>query len=771
MNCTLLFSSGWFKACIISSVLFYSTPLQAHSGIYIYEVEPGSDPVRISGKILDAQSGEGISHAYLHFDEFNRSLTTSRNGSFVLENIPTGSYTIYIHRVGYETARHRLEVSADTAGESLRFELTSSSSRADEVVVKAERENAFNGANLEHASLKISGSELRRNIGITLSETLQNSPGFSQRSLGPVPGRPVIRGLSGERVIVLEDKMKSGDVSSISADHAVTSEPMSAREIEVARGPAALEYSGNAVGGVVNVVKDRIASTRPAAPNGNLALGGQSVNSGASGSSAFQLPFGRASVLSGEINANYGLDFNTPAGPISNTYTETFSNALSYSNVRPWGYAGISGSMYSSNYGIPPAPAGGHPNGVDIEMNKFQLTGQSEVLLAPDSPFRQLEASLSFTGYEHQEIESNGSVGTEFVQNSYTANISLDHRPIAQFSSGKIGLNAEVVDYQVEGSSTSDATRTQLSAFSIQEADAGRWHFELGNRLEVTTVIPEAERNSSLIGQIERRDFAGLASSASVIYRAFSSTYIGATSLYGFRSPSVEELYSEGPHLAAYTFEIGNPQLSAERSLATELFVRQREKALKGELALYYNYFNNYIFPRDTGERSIRFPRLNNFQFEQAEAHFLGAEASLSYRLHPQLKLGGNIVFTRAERVIDDEEQQIRGIEHSREALPLTPPLNGLVFGETNRGKFTLRTQLRFAAEQTRTDQFETPTDGYTAWDASLQYIINDRTLLHTISVRAQNLTDTQYQNHLSLVKDIFPEPGRSLSFLYRIYF
>jgi iron complex outermembrane receptor protein len=756
-------------ACCILPLMFSSSPAIAQPETnFLIAAEFQADPVQIKGKVTDAQTGEGISHAYMHFNEVNRSLTTQRDGSFTINNILPGRYTLYIHRIGYETRRFSLEV-PENGIENLKYELNTRDSSSPDVIVEGQQE--ANGANLEHASLKIAGDELRRNMGGTLSKTLENSAGFSQRSLGPAPGRPVIRGLSGERVLVLQDRLKTGDVSSISADHAVTSDPMAAREIELARGPAALEYSGNAVGGVINVVKERISGTMPGGPNGSLSLSGETVSSGASSSGSFQLPFGGHHVLGGELNADYGLDFNTPEGEITNSYTETFSNALSYSHIRPWGYSGITASVYSSDYGIPPDPNGGHPQGVDIEMNKFQLSSRSEVLLSSSRLFKQIETTLSFTGYEHQEIESNGSIGTEFVQNSYTANLNLEHRPFRFISRGKLGAGAEVIDYRTAGSSTSDATRTLLSAFSIQEADKGRWHFELGNRLELATIIPEAERTSSLIGQIRRRDFIGLASSASAIYRLSNSRFLGGSALMGFRPPSVEELYSEGPHLAAYTFEIGNPDLSAERSIASEIFIRQRDTAFQGEIALYYNYFSNYIFPRDTGQRSVRYPDLNNFQFEQAEAHFLGAEASFSYRLNPRFRVGGNLAFTRAERAIGDEERQIRGIDDSREPLPLTPPLNGLSYGEWSRQNLTLRTQIRFAAAQDETDQFETATDGYAVWDASLQYIMNDGNLLHTVSLRGQNLSNTSYRNHLSLIKDIFPEPGRNVSLLYRVYF
>jgi len=326
-------------------------------------------------------------------------------------------------------------------------------------------------------------------------------------------------------------------------------------------------------------------------------------------------------------------------------------------------------------------------------------------------------------------------------------------------------------DYAVRGAQTPDSDFYSAAAYVIQEGDAGDLHYEVGARFEAVQAQPEEERVSARIGEIETRSFLGLASSASLIYGITDKLFAGTTIMHSFRAPTLEELYSEGPHLAAYSFEIGNPQLDPERGLGTELFLRYRSSRLNAELAGYRNKFQNYLFPRDTGEQSISDPSLNNFQYIGAEAEFYGFELSANLQLHPRLNAGGNLSFTRAERSVSEDEQQVTGFTGNSRPLPMIPPLKGSLFLKYNQGNFTATTRAVMADEQTRLAEFETETDGYTLLNASLQYRIDSSQLLHTITLSGKNLLNTTYRNHLSRIKEVFPEPGLSVSLLYRIYF
>jgi len=730
-------------------------------------IMPGTILAQLQGEIRNASTDEPVSFAYVHLEEINRSTTTDRNGTFRFQNVPAGTYIISVHRIGFKTYTREIEYDG-TDSNLLDIRMQPQNISGEEITVTGSRQQT-GGARLEHASTKIIGEELRRNLGSTLSETLTNQAGFSERSSGPAPGRPVIRGLGDERVLILRDGERTGDVSAQSADHGVSIDPMGAEEIEVARGPAALAYGANAIGGVINVVKNQIPNTVPNNFTGSASLNGKSVNSEASAAVDLIVPFKNwAATL--DLNGRTGQDFSTPGASIENSYLKNTHNTAGLSYVGNNGYLGGSFSTYLSDYGIPPDPNGGHPNGVDIEMRKYQADFRGERIL--DHPFfRTVEARYSFVNYNHVELESNGNLGTEFGKLTTNVSVSSNTKGWTIFDEGSMGLWGEMQDYAVRGADTPDSDLYSAAAYIIQEGDAENLHFEIGARLESIHSRPEEERVSQRIGQIENRSFLGLASSASLIYELSSRVFAGTTVMHSFRAPTLEELYSEGPHLAAYSFEIGNPQLDPERGLGTELFLRYRSSRINAEVVGYRNKFQNYLFPRDTGEQSVSDPALNNYQFIGTEAEFFGFELSANLQLHQRLTVGGNLSYTRAERTVSEEEQQVTGFSGDTRPLPMIPPLQGSFFVKYSQGNFTATTRMVLADKQTRLSEFETRTDGYRLLNASLQYRIDQTNLLHTISLSGKNLLNTTYRNHLSRIKEVFPEPGRNISLLYRLYF
>ena len=728
---------------------------------------PGVLFAQLRGEIRDATTDEPVTFAYVHLEEINRTTTADRDGLFRFQNVPAGTYVISVHRIGYNTFSRQIEYDG-TDTDLLVIQMQPQNISGDEVTITGSQ-GQTGGARLEHASTKIIGEELRRNLGTTLSETLTGQAGFSERSSGPAPGRPVIRGLGDERVLILRDGERTGDVSAQSADHGVSIDPMGAEEIEIARGPAALAYGANAIGGVINVVKNQIPNTVPNQFTGSASLNGKSVNTEASAAADLVIPWNNwAATL--DLNGRTGQDFSTPDATIENSYLRNTHNTAGLSYVGDNGYIGGSFSTYLSDYGIPPDPNGGHPSGVDIEMRKYQADIRGERVL-DHTFFKNIEARYSFVNYNHMEIESDGSLGTEFGKLTTNVSINSNTNGWGIFDDGSVGLWGEMQDYAVQGTQTPDSDQYSAAAFIIQEGDAGDLHFEVGARLEAVQSRPNEERVSSRIGQIENRSFIGLASSASLIYGLSDQLFAGTTVMHSFRAPTLDELYSEGPHLAAYSFEIGNPQLDPERGLGTELFIRYRTGRINAELAGYRNKFQNYLYPRDTGEQSVSDPALNNYQFVGAEAEFYGFELSADFQLHPRINVGGNLSHTRADRVVSEEEQSVTGFTDDTRPLPMIPPVQGSVFLKYNRGSFTATTRMVMTGEQTRLAEFETKTGGYNLLNASLQYRIDQSKLLHTITLSGKNLLNTTYRNHLSRIKDVFPEPGRSVSILYRIYF
>lgn len=722
----------------------------------------------LSGVVVDAATEEPVAHVYLHLEEINRSAITDRNGGFRISSIPAGEYRLSLHRIGYMSRTIIVTIEANRENE-IEISLSPRLIRGDDVVVVADA-GEVTGAHLHNASIKVSGDDLRRNLGTTISETLSSKPGFAQRTMGAATSRPVIRGLGDERVLILRDGERTGDVSTTSADHAVSIDPISTNEIEIARGPSALAYGSNAIGGVVNVVRNQIPTSVPTTISGTGTLQGSSVNNGLSGAGQLFIPHNDF-VYTLDLNGRLGGDYRSPAGRIDNSGYASTNSAAGVSYIRPWGYSGLSLSTYISDYGIPPDPDGGHPNGVDIEMRQVQVDNRNEFLIR-DSFFRLLETSLSYRFYNHKEFETATIVGTEYTTNTASLKLDARHQDIGFFKNGRMGFWGEVRDYIVIDRANIETTSFSGALYTIQEADAGRFHFEFGTRLELQHVLPREERFSQLIGQIESRTFAGLASSASAVYDLGSGWNLGTVFMHSFRPPSSEELFSQGPHIAAYTFEIGNPELNPERGLGTELFLSYSGSAMSMNLSGYYNRFNNYIYPRDTGRESVPFPSLNEFRFEGVEAELFGVEFESEISLSSRLTATLMASYTEGIREISEEEREETGIEDKRGPLPMIPPFSSAAGLQYSLNRISFGANVRYSAKQNRVAQFELPTDAHTLVDLNAQYRFSSaNNLLHTFSFGVQNLLNQEYSNHLSRLKEIFPEPGISFNVLYRVYF
>ena len=722
----------------------------------------------VRGTVSDAEDGEPVAHAYIHIEELNRHTTSGRNGEFTLRNLPTGRYNLIIHRLGY--AGQSISITVDEHPEiDIIITLRPTPLTGGTLEVIADQEDR-RGAYLEHASVKLSASELRRNLGSTLSETLSGQPGFEQRTMGLAPARPVIRGLGDERVLILQDGERLGDFSAASPDHSVSIDPINADEIEIARGPAALIYGSNAIGGVINVVRNQIPTSIPSSTAGTVTLQSSTVNNGVSLSGDLAIPMNNY-VMNMELSGRYGDNYQSASGLVDNSGYLTSNNSFGVSSIRSWGYSGISLSNFTSHYGIPPDPGGGHPNGVDIEMNRFQIESRTEFLL--DRSFLKVfETQLSYRYYNHKEFETSEIIGTEFTRNSINLNAKVSHGEAGLLTKGVFGIWGEFDDTSVIDRFNIESTGYSASIFSVQEFEIDRLHFDTGIRIDLNSVVPGQDKPNSRIGHIRQRNFVGIATSASAIFRLFENTNVGATYIHSFRPPSSNELFSEGPHIAAYSFEIGNPELEPERGFGKELFLRIKGSEYSFELTGYRNQFSNYLYPRDTGRENIFFPSLNDFQFTGVEALIYGAEAKTELQLTGNLVFQSSLSYTRGRRTLSDDERAEFNSDQQHTNLPMIPPLRFSTGLNYSVGSFSFGGDIQLVGSQKQTDIFEEPTDSFKVINIRTEYRTStSRNLFHTISLRGNNLLNERYFNHLSRVKELFPEPGINIQLLYRLYF
>ena len=279
-------------------------------------------------------------------------------------------------------------------------------------------------------------------------------------------------------------------------------------------------------------------------------------------------------------------------------------------------------------------------------------------------------------------------------------------------------------------------------------------------RLDVRRVQPREERDSRMVGRIQRRDFAGLSGGLSAHYRPMEALTLGTTLMRTFRAPGIEELFSEGPHLAAYSYEVGNGSLDSERGRGIELFADYHHPRGHLHLAVFRNDIDGFIFPRNTGVLSQRRADLFLYRTVGERARMLGAEVALDW----DLSRSWETAVTAS---------QVRGVlsDSGDERLPRLPPLQGHFSLTGERESVSGTVALRLAAAQNRTGEFEEPTDGYAVLDLSGQYLVHWRGRLHAFSATLENATNAVYRRHLNRVKEILPEPGRNLRVLHKLYF
>ena len=309
--------------------------------IHIIEETSLARNTSISGQVIDAEAGTPLVdvHVSLLRDAERASLfRTGRTGQFRFDDIVQGTYTLRFERVGYETLDQQIDVDADST--PMTVKLNRSPLQLGEVVVTPGDEEH---AHFEKTTdLNLSSQELNQQMGATIAETLSGEVGIAQRTMGRATARPVIRGMGGDRLLILEDGGRTGDKSASSADHAVAIDPTTATNIEITRGPASLIYGSSTLGGVVNVKRETIPQTLPHRPTMNLTFQGESVNSGLTGTTGFTIPIGDLAWRL-ELNRRHTDDTHTPIGILENTSLSQTNFSTGVSMVKDWGHFGISG--------------------------------------------------------------------------------------------------------------------------------------------------------------------------------------------------------------------------------------------------------------------------------------------------------------------------------------------------------------------------------------------------------------------------------------------
>jgi iron complex outermembrane receptor protein len=733
---------------------------------------------RLAGVVVDAQGGRPLPAARARILERHLEEPAESDGSFVFE-LPPGRWTLQVEHLGFDRHTQSLQLRPGQTL-SVRVELHVHAIQLNEIVVTGTITRRAGRDVLSPISV-VSGAELDRSLDGTVAATLGREPGIAVTSIGPATARPVIRGLGGDRILMLEDGQRPGDMSSTSGDHAVAIEPITAQQIEVVRGPMSLLYGSSALGGVVNVVRGEIPGSLPEHAHGNLTVQGSTVSRGVTGAAWGSADLAGFAVRA-EASGRTSDDLDTPRGRVQNTDARTFNLALGGSRLAPWGHAGASYRFYDNRYGIPGGFVGGHETGVDIEMRRHTARGEAELHRGEERFLATVRATGSFSDYQHRELERSGDIGTEFFQELVAGELVARHGPRRILAQGAFGVRAQYRDIETGGSLRTPSTYDHsIALFAVEELGTGAWRWQVGVRYDRAHYAPRDTTASIFVGgtriPVRPRTFGSVSGSLGVLYAASDQLRLGASVARAYRTPDFNELYSNGPHLAANSFDVGDPSLRSEAGFGIDAFVRVTSGRVRGEVAAFRNQLNDYIFPSsrgraETGTQGGR-PR---FQYTNEDAVLTGAEADVDWSLTDRLVLEATTSYVRARFTSERAPIPIITADDTTFVAastypPFIPPLNGSVGVRYERPRFFVGGGVRWAAQQDRLGDFEMRTAAYAVGNVTAGVRLAQGVRLHSLTLTIDNVTNTEYRDHLSRIKDLMPQPGIDVRLMYRLAF
>lgn len=646
----------------------------------------------------------------------------------------------------------------------------------------------------------LDGEALRERVGATLGDTLQDQVGITTASFGAGVGAPVIRGQGANRVQVLQGGVGNIDASSISADHANSLEPALADRIEVLRGPATLLYGNGAIGGVVNVIDNRIPTAAVSGLTGLLETRHSNVSDqqvsvmkleGGSGQFAWHIDGVRRESNDVEVSGfainprTVDLDDSVAldqlldsrgvlANSAANAEAKTVGGSWILSNSG--GYAGFSLNTLDNDYGIPLAAHAHHDDhdedehddhddehadesehdeaGVRIVME--QERADFETRLPLSGFFEELHGRMSRVDYQHQEVEGSGEVGTVFKQKGSEGRFAL-HYSQSGNTEGVLGLHFSQREFSALGEEAFiPATDIDsIALFGVHSIDVGSAIYEFGFRGERQSLDPDTACDAA------DTSFSG---SASGLWRVRDDTNVVLSLAHSQRSATVEERFSNITnacnasatesliaHAATQRFEIGNPHANKERSTNIEIGLRKHLGEITGEFNLYYNDIADYIYLYDT---DVFVDSLEISRYQQDDAVFRGFEAEI------RLPLREDGAHLTDMNVFGD---YVRASFDSAGNVPQIPPLSYGVELRHSHTNWQAKLRLSKVSSQTKTARHETRTRGYSLLSFYADYHLSLGDDVAYVFVKGTNLLDETIRQHTSLLKDVAPAAGRAI--------
>lgn len=600
--------------------------------------------------------------------------------------------------------------------------------------------------------------EIVEALSSTLGDTLDRQPGVASTAFGQGASRPVLRGLGAERVQVLTNGIGVIDVSAASPDHQVAADGIDAQKVEILRGPAALVYGGQAIGGVVNVIDGLIMEDLPKRLfAGEAYAATNSVNDGTEGGARVQAVNGPIVVTLTASTRDFGnydipvpaqsdrlrAETGDPAGPdgeLPNSFVQTNSVAGGLSWIGDMGFLGGAVRQQSSQYGLPLEETAF----IDLTQTRYDIRGGLNV----DNGFlTKITAAGSVADYEHTEFEAPGEPGTIFKTNGFEGRIEAGH--VLGPLEGEVGIQYADSSLDAIGDEAfiTPTDTTSLGVFLYETHD-----FDSGLGIEGGIRAEQVDLDNENAGKVNFDLFSG---SAGIHQHWASGWFLGAQASWAERAPNQSELFADGPHLATEQYEVGDRTLGKERGLNLEGTARWENDTMSFGVNLFLTDFSDFIYLAATGAELDDLPV---FAFRQQDAQFTGGEAFAEYQL-----LDGPL---KADWKFDAGVDIVNAEFDDGSDVPYVPPVTLNAGAEADWGALALGAKLTWAGDQDSPGAGLLPTDGYVTADLHADLDIarygagREGTKLF---IEARNIGDAEVRVATSVLKDSVPMPGRNI--------
>ena len=740
-------------------------------------------------------SGTIVRDAEVRIRELGLRVAVGEDGSFSFEGVRPGEYVLQGESPRWGNGSQNVNI-VSGVNTSVVVELQAIFHMGELLVTTVpgtvRQDRAY------QATTVVTSRELLKLGESTLGETLSKKPGLSSTYFGPGSSRPIIRGLGGDRVKMLQNGLELGDASGTSPDHAVSVEPRLAEQIEVVRGPAALLYGSSAVGGVVNVLDAAIARDLPSKQLGGFLEGlGGTVSDERTGSLGLTSRLGNL-VLTGSGVLRRAEDFSIPGyatkdadhreehetlGVMPNSSLEGQSGTLGASLVGSQGYFGVSVFDQWSNYGVPGHARHeeeGHDDHdeeeheeegvrIDLDRSRINLEGGLRFQGAGfSSGFENVTLNFAQNDYIHEEIEED-AVHTTFTNKSYEGRIESDHALSGRVS-GSIGISFYSRDFRVVGEEAFvPNTETKNKAIFLYEnvEFAEELGLQIGSRIEQQDV-------KTVIETLDDRTFEAFSNSMGLKWSPLESFSFVLSASRSAKLPNAEELFSNGPHLATGSFEIGNSNLEKEKVYSVDGTLNYISNRFRTTVSLYNNDFKNYIYlaKEDDHDDDHENHKLPEYHYSQTNAKFEGFEFEAEYDfIHGDRSLGaphlslGFMADAVVGKLLNGHDE--RGDNY----VPRLPPYRIGGSLSYSQGLLSSDVAVRYSGRQGKVTHGEEITEAFTMADASITYRLFSGNVFHDVSLVVNNLTNVDARLHQSFQKNIAPLPGREVRLIYRMNF